>query len=114
MLRAVLLPPETSGVIGAPQAPRRPSRWRGPRFPLGSSELRDPKVAQEVRARAVRLQRPGFGAEQDEKRFAPSGAPAVQENYASGIKAAESFKIHGRSADSDGHDHAIDQLDEWR
>ena len=67
MLRAVLLPPETSGVIGAPQAPRRPSRWRGPRFPLGSSELGDPKVAQEVRARAVRLQRPGFGAEQDEK-----------------------------------------------
>ena len=67
MLRAVLLPPETSGVIGAPESPRRPSRWRGLRLPLGSSELRDPKVAQEVRARAGPVAASVFGAEQDEK-----------------------------------------------
>ncbi len=81
MLRAVLLPPETSGVIGAPQSPRRPSRWRGPRFPLGSSELRDPKVAQEVRARAVRLQRPGSAQRKmrkpAERTVVPKGRPVL-------------------------------------
>jgi hypothetical protein len=111
MLRTVLLPPETPGVIGAPQAPRRPSRCRGPRFPLGSSERRDSKVAQEVRARAVRLQRPYSAQSMMRKpaserspqrapvlsRFRDSLPPAhqlVHDHDASRIKAAEPFKIH--------------------
>ena len=66
MLRAVLLPPETPGAIGPPQAPRRPSRCRGPRFPLGSSELRDAKIAQECEL-AQSVAASVFGAEHDEK-----------------------------------------------